>query len=296
MSSGLEIKFSSWNCRGLQILTKVKQVMGRLKDVQSKIIFLQETHLAVSEELSVKRRWRGAVYSAPFTTQARGVMTLVQGSIPLNVTKVILDKTGRFLIIQGTLFTECLNLVNIYAPNQDDPNFFSNLFLNLSTLNRHYIIAGDFNCTLDPNKDRSTHLDTTHTKSRAVIHQFMKELNLRDIWSDRNPDVTVYLCFPGTHNLDSQIDYFLISASLAYKIKDCNYESILISDHATNNLVYVDPGQQHDPPPPKWKFQQKWLQYPDLISFLGKQIDEYFTINTHEISASIRSRPFLEAR
>lgn len=79
-------------------------------------------------------------------------MTLVHGSIPLNVIKVISDKTGRFLIIRGTLFTECLNLVNIYAPNQDDPNFFSNLFLTLSTLKGHYIIAGDFN------KDRLTHL------------------------------------------------------------------------------------------------------------------------------------------
>lgn len=101
----------------------------------------------------------------------------------------------------------------------------------------------------------------------------MKELNLRDIWRDRNPEVTVYSCFSGTHNSYSRIDYFLISACLACKIKDCNYESILILDHATNNLVYVDPGQQRDPL--KWKFQQKWLQDPDLISFLGKQIDEY---------------------
>lgn len=264
--------------------------MGRLKDTQSKIIFLQETHLAVSEELRIRRRWHGAVYSSSFTTQARGVMTLVHRSIPLNVMKVISDKTGRFLIIQGTLFTELLNLVNVYAPNQDDPNFFSNLFLTLSTLKGHYIIAGDFNCTLDPSKDRSTHLDTTNTKSRAVIRQFMKDLNLRDIWRDRNNDVIAYSCFSGTHNSYSRIDYFLISASLACKIKDCNYESILISDHAINNLVYVDPGQQCDPP--KWKFQQKWLQDPDLIKFLEKQIDEYLLFNTNETSASIRWEAF----
>ena len=81
-------------------------------------------------------------------------MILIRGSIPLNVTKVIPDKFGRFLIIQGTLYTECLNLVNIYAPNQDDPNFFNNLFLSLASLHGQYVIVGDFNCTLDPNKDR----------------------------------------------------------------------------------------------------------------------------------------------
>lgn len=87
MTSGLHVKFTSWNCRGLQKIKKVKQVMRRLKDIQSKIIFLQETHLAVKEDSRIRRRWRGEVFSAPFTTQARVVMTLAHKSIPLNVTK-----------------------------------------------------------------------------------------------------------------------------------------------------------------------------------------------------------------
>lgn len=89
---------------------------------------------------------------------------------------------GRYLIIQCTLYTERLHFVNIYAPNNDDPNFYKNLFLTLSSFNGQYIIAGDFNCTLDPNKDKSSHSDMTHTKSRAVIQHFMKDLDLRDIW------------------------------------------------------------------------------------------------------------------
>lgn len=95
MTSGLEIKFTSWNCRGLQKIKKLKQVMGRLTDLQSKVIFLQETHLSSKEDIRIRRRWRGEVFSAPFTTQARGVMTLIHRSIPLNVTKVITDKMGR---------------------------------------------------------------------------------------------------------------------------------------------------------------------------------------------------------
>lgn len=205
-------------------------------------------HLAAKEDCRIRRRWQGTVSSAPFNSQARGVMTLIHRSIPLNVTKVISDKFGRFLIIQGSLYTECLNLVNIYAPNHDDPNFFNNLFLTLASLNGQYIIAGDFNCTLDPNKDKSTHSDSSHNKSRAIIHQFIKNLNLGDIWRDRNPGVAMYSCFSKTHYTYSRIDYFLVSASLIAKIKDCNHDSILISNHATNNLVYVDPGQLRDPP------------------------------------------------
>lgn len=50
--------------------------------------------------------------------------------------------------------------------------------ITLSTLSGHYIIAGDLNYMLNPSKDGSTHLDTTHIKSRAVLDQFLKELNL----------------------------------------------------------------------------------------------------------------------
>ena len=100
----------------------------------------------------------------------------------------------------------------------------------------------------------------------------------------------MYSCFSNTHKTYSRIDYFLVSASLVCKVKDCMYDSILISDHAPNSIVYVDPGLLRDPP--KWKFQHKWLQDSDLIAFLGKQIDLYFTLNTSETSASTRWEAF----
>lgn len=103
---------------------KVKQVMGRLTNLQSKIIIIQETHLAAKEDTRIRQRWRGEVFSAPFSTQSRGVMMLVHKSIPLNVPNIIADKIGRSLIIQGTLYSELLNLVNVYAPNNEYPRFF----------------------------------------------------------------------------------------------------------------------------------------------------------------------------
>ena len=290
MSKDLEIKFTSWNCRGLQKLKKVKQVMRRLKDLHSNIIFLQETHLDGKDDLKIRRRWQGEVFSAPFNTQARGVMTLVHRSIPLNVSKVIPDKFGRYLIVQGTLYNECLNLINIYAPNIDDPKFFSDLFILLTSLTGQYIIAGDWNCVLDPKMDRSSHRDSTHKKSREVITQFIKELNLTDIWRERNPTLLAYSCFSKTFGTYSRLDFYLISATLVYRIKDCTYDSILISDHATNNLVYADSGLRRDPP--KWKFQQKWINDAELMAFLEEQIDLFFTVNTDETSACTKWEAF----
>lgn len=146
MSGGIRIKISSWNCRGLQKLEKVKQVMTRVKSMHSDIMLLQETHLLSSQEAKIRRRWQGSMYSAPFTSQARGVMILIHKSIPFHVTRVIKDKAGRYIILQGTLITEKIILINIYAPNIDDPKFFHNLFLTATSLSGSFIIGGDFNC------------------------------------------------------------------------------------------------------------------------------------------------------
>lgn len=124
MSVEVKVKITSWNCRGQQNTKKVKQVMNRIKTLESNIIFLQETHLRREDELKVRRRWKGGIWSAPFTSQARGVMILVRDSIPLQIHKVVKDKAGRYLIIHGSILREGLILINVYAPNTDEPHFF----------------------------------------------------------------------------------------------------------------------------------------------------------------------------
>lgn len=43
----------------------------------------------------------------------------------------------------------------------NDANFYNNLFLRISTMSGKYIIAGDFNFILDPNKDGPFGFDNT---------------------------------------------------------------------------------------------------------------------------------------
>lgn len=66
---------------------------------------------------------------------------------------------GRYLLIQGTLFSEFIILVNIYAPNKHEPSFFSKLFCNYS---------GDFNCTPNIAMDKSSHIDKSHCISLSI--------------------------------------------------------------------------------------------------------------------------------
>ncbi len=100
----------SWNVRGLGKLSKLKQVVHRLKQLKASIVFLEESHLLTSELQKTQRRWPGQVYSASYASNARGVITLKHKSIPFKVLKIIPDKAGRYLIVRisyGYEYTFC---------------------------------------------------------------------------------------------------------------------------------------------------------------------------------------------
>lgn len=124
MSKIKKLKFTSWNVRGMINTVKLKQVMTRIKQLESTIVFLQETHLLKEELQKIQRRWPGQVLASCFSSHSRGVMVLIHKSVPFQVNKEIADRAGRYLIIQGTYMSKIINLVNIYAPNEDNPAFF----------------------------------------------------------------------------------------------------------------------------------------------------------------------------
>lgn len=178
-------------------------------------------------------------------------------------------------MLQCTIFSEKIHLINVYGPNDDNPKFFNDLLLLTASLPGYYLIAGDMNCVLDPTKDRSTGIDKTHTKARKLIQEFMKDLNLSDVWRDLNPAAESYSCYSGMHQTYSRIDYFLISAQLLNKITDCIYHSIVISDHAAVSLSYKT--TKFIKNPPRWRFQIGWLRDPEFIEYMNKQIDLHYT-------------------
>lgn len=152
------------------------------------------------------------------------------------------------------------------------------------------IIAGDFNCTLDPELDRSSGLDSSHSQGRKKIRQAMKDLNLCDPWRKINPLKREYSCFSSLSKTSSRIDYFLISVSLLSNIESCIYDSAVLSDHSPVSLLYIE--SQTIKSPPRWRLQPRWLQNSEFIKFVGEQIDLYFTLNTDQTSAAIRWEAF----
>ena len=85
-------------------------------------------------------------------------------------------------------------MANIYAPNEDDPNFFQFFFDQLlSFKSEEIIIGGDFNLlVLDVEKDKRSGLARTHQKALKVIQDLSENLGLTDIWRLFNPEARRY--------------------------------------------------------------------------------------------------------
>ena len=95
----------------------------------------------------------------------------------------------------------------------------------LAPLPGQNIIGGDFNCTLQPELDRSTGVDTAHPLTRKLL-QCIKDFNLVDVWRNKYSNQRTFSCYSGTHQNFSRIDYYLVSAELIPKISKCWYDSV----------------------------------------------------------------------
>ena len=73
-----------------------------------------------------------------------------------------------------------LNLINVHRPTDDNVHFYNNYIFSISKLPGKCVIAGDFNCILDPSED--------HTRTRKALHHFINKIHLVvDLWRHLNP-------------------------------------------------------------------------------------------------------------
>lgn len=148
------------------------RVLTFLKKEKVDIAFLQETHLSIEEHKKLKRDWVGEVYFSSFTSNKRGTAILIHKRIPFLFKEQYSDFGGRQILIKGMLYGQELTLLNIYAPNEDNPKFMMDIISLFNQYNTDFgIVAGDFNCHMDSNLDKSsTTLSNPNASKTEISH------------------------------------------------------------------------------------------------------------------------------
>ncbi|MBN3289039.1 LIN1 transcriptase, partial [Polypterus senegalus] len=281
------VNFVSWNVKGLNHELKRKKVLSHLTGLNAKIVFLQETHLLSKDQFRLQKDWTGQMFHSSFTKKTRGVGILIHRTVPFVASDVVLDPEGRYVMVMGDLSNCKMILINVYAPNVDDKEFIQNLFASIPNLNTHKLImAGDFNCVLNPLLDKTSSTGGTATNTAKIITKFITDHNLSDPWRFLNPNSRTYSFYSPVHHCYSRIDYFFIDNNFLPKIKSCKYDAIVISDHAPMILELKLLSPIHSPR--RWRLNPLLLADENCTEFISKQIEFFLETNTSpEISAGI---------
>lgn len=145
------VRLTSWNVRGLGGPIKRTKVLSHLKNVNTDIAFLQETHLRLCDHTRLRKPWVGKVFHSDFNSRSRGTAILLHKRVQFSSEQVISDPNRCYIIVVGVLFQTPVIMVGVYAPNWDCPNFMSSLLSSIPCLDSHHLIfGGDLTCLSIP--------------------------------------------------------------------------------------------------------------------------------------------------
>ena len=228
------VRIISLNCRGLQDTLKRRQIFNYYRS-RADIMCLQETHSDPEmEEIWRNENGGGTLVFSHGTNTARGVCTIINKSAKLKVNKIDRDQAGRTVICEISseenpekIFT----LANIYAPNEDKPNFFVDVVQKMTNMSEDQIIIGDFNLVMDPKLDRKGSTRNNH-KARNAIETIMEELLFTEILRTRNENQICYSWMRTRPEfIASRLDYALVSQAIASDIGNVMYLPGIKTDH-----------------------------------------------------------------
>ena len=113
----------SLNVWGLRETNKRQEMFLWLKNKNPHIIFLQETHCTAEQEDGWRTEWGNDIFFSNRSAHSGGVCILFMNNLNFNISQILTDKNGRFIILKVKIDNHEFVLCNIYAPNRDGPDF-----------------------------------------------------------------------------------------------------------------------------------------------------------------------------
>ena len=231
------LKFTSLNVRRLNNGLKRRKVFHYLKRLGGDVFLLQETHCNKSKEHIWQSEWGNKCIFSNGDSNSCGVAMLFSKKLSNKISEIRRDLHGRVLQCKLDINEYSYGITNLYAPNQDNKEFFQSLFQQVGEMDCVYnIIAGDFNVVRYAKMDRSADI-IYHKKSKKVIDNYIAENNMLDIWRLQHPDKEFFTHMRLKEKVSwSRIDYFLVSQSLQARCKKSDIIPSVCTDHSAVNI------------------------------------------------------------
>ena len=167
----MDLKICSLNVRGLGDKLKRREMFNWLRRKKFSIYMLEEVHCSENVISLWSAEWGYKALFSCCTSAKKGVAFLFNNNFDFQILRTYQEPNGRFIICDITTNNKCVTMASLYAPNDDDPNFFFNFFDNDFRCDE-VIIGGDFNLVLDLDIDKKGGRATTHTESVKILKDY----------------------------------------------------------------------------------------------------------------------------
>jgi exonuclease III len=167
------------------------------------------------------------------TMNKRGTGRLIKKCLDITVEERRCDVAENYLLLRLTYQGSKYIIGSIYGPNEYDPNFFTNLADDITSLGNHPILlSGDWNCTFST-EPVASNIDCLHMvnapnlRHSNILANLCENFDLTDLFRTIYPDKKEFTFVPRC-NLQknrSRIDFFIVSRNLLL----LNYESKISS-------------------------------------------------------------------
>lgn len=88
------------------------------------------------------------------------------------------------MLITGTVYEQPITILNVYAPNEDSPEFISKIYFCFDQYSKGLgICAGDFNCVMKNGQKilKSASKTLTHPRAPLVFKELCNESGISDV-------------------------------------------------------------------------------------------------------------------
>ena len=210
------IRVLSANCQCLQNQQKRVDVLYYVEEMNANIICLQNMHWTKADISRIKAILGNTCYINGKRSNAHGVAILIKDYFEYEVLASNFDVDGNYVCLTLKINALIFNLGHIYAPNNDSPEFFTEIHNVVQNNELDYnIISGDYNLILDPVIDSNNYKHVNNPKARSTVLNMINDLSLADIYKQLYPTCQRYTWRKRNSLKQVRLDFFLVTDTMA---------------------------------------------------------------------------------
>ena len=234
---------------------------------------MQETHSTKKDVKRWKMESGCRLFCSRGSSNAKGVLILIKQSLQVQVLDSKIDKNGRYVILKCKIGNETYTLSNIYAPNTDNPQFFTDITEQIDAFETDLkIIGGDFNLVLDLTVDKQGGIPLTHTESLKILVAYIAQNDLINVWRELNQDVRRYTwCRIHLTPIFVCLDFFLVTDTVFQSVISTDILPGFKTDHSMP-IMHISLGD-NSRGSGYWKFNTSLLTDKTFVDQLQKHFE-----------------------